>query len=115
MDHADLLEQARRQANEARAIEHLIDSPEFKLVYAKSEELARRRAEQLLTSRDLVGIRQWVERERLVQGSYGDMTVAALRKLASTRRIFNYQYLIKQDLVLALERDDERLARLRTH
>lgn len=111
MTHVEI-DQIKFHADEklkvARSIERLVQTAEFCKAFELSPPDQRLIALEFVQKVDIVALKNWMVEQQCERAGYMDMSVRQLRTLGRQRRIMDYQYLTKLELVDALEEDDER-------
>lgn len=113
MELQDLHDQVSTRLNETRMLLRLIETDDFKKAFLKADERDRYKVTRQIDSLDIKGVRLWLRSQHYEQRDYSQMTVRELRKVAGVRKIPDYQWMDKFDLIINLEEDDERIAAAR--
>lgn len=97
---------AEERLKSARNIERLIRTRDFITLFNCCCEKEQYNALQIIQKMDIVQLKEWTTEQRRIQARYFTMTVKQLRELGRSRRIPEYQYMKKYDLILELQDRD---------
>lgn len=106
MDYDDILEEVTNKVNLARRIQHIVEGHEFRWLLKRSSIEDITRAFNFVSCCNIVGLHQWICDQKLKQRDYTRFTVKELRRFAAERKIVDYQWKSKLDLIVDLEEAD---------
>lgn len=106
MQYEQLVSHAHTLMTDARRLHYLITTEPFPEMYESASSVEQRAVINRIEHQDYDGVKYWMAHQR--QKDFDRMTVRDLRKVAQQRRIPDYHFMNREELIVELTNDSER-------